>query len=127
MLPASLKSITLAVKTGDSIVTNVTMTSKTSGTVAISNLSTGKSVVGTLSGGSTLCGTSAEWILEDISSGGLVPFAAFPKSTFTNNEAIFSNGSSITANGAGLIEIQQSGVTLCSPSESNNVVTTVDS
>ncbi|KAH8650085.1 peptidase A4 family-domain-containing protein [Xylariales sp. PMI_506] len=127
MLPAALKSITLTVNTGDSITTNVTMTSTTSGTVAINNLTTGKSVVGTLSGGATLCGTSAEWILEDITSGSLVPFAAFPKSTFTNNEAIFTDGSSTTADGAGLIEIQQSGATLCSATEANNVITTTDS
>ncbi|KAH8880495.1 concanavalin A-like lectin/glucanase [Thozetella sp. PMI_491] len=127
MLPAALKSISLTVNTGDSITTNVTMTSKTSGTVAIHNLSTGKSVVGTVSGGSTLCGTSAEWIMEDITSGSLVPFAAFPKSTFTNNEVIFTNGTSITASGAGLIEIVQNKKTLCSASVANNVITVVDS
>jgi len=126
MLPASLKSVSLTVSTGNQITTNVTKTSTTSGTITIHNLSTGKSIVGTVSGGTAIAGSSAEWILEDVMSGGLVPFAAFPTTTFTGNEAILSSGSEVTADGANLIDIVQSS-TLCSASESGNVITLTDS
>jgi hypothetical protein len=116
------------VSTGDTITTNVTMTSTTSGTVTIHNTKTGQSVVGKVSGGTTLQGASAEWILEDFESGGgLVPFAAFPTSTFTGNEAILSTGKTETADGATLIDIVQSSKELCSATESGNVITVKDS
>ncbi|KAJ6524354.1 peptidase G1 [Mycena capillaripes] len=84
MLPAALREVPLTVDTGDSITTNVTVTSTTSGTVTILNNSRGTAIVGTVSGGTPLSGTSAEWILEDFESGSsLVPFAAFPLVTFT--------------------------------------------
>ncbi len=147
MLPASLRSVSLSgkfcqalsprpsmnrmanftVSTGNSITTNVTMTSRTSGSVAIHNLSTGQSIVGTVSGGTALTGKSAEWILEDVSSGGgEVPFAAFPRTTFTGNDALLTTGAGVTADGATLIDLVQSS-TLCTASESGNVITFTDS
>ncbi|KAJ6552972.1 concanavalin A-like lectin/glucanase domain-containing protein, partial [Mycena capillaripes] len=80
MLPAALRQVSLTVATGDSITTNVTMISTTSGTVAIENNSRGSSIVGTVSGGGSLSGTSAEWILEDLG-----PFPDFGTSTFTGS------------------------------------------
>ncbi|KAH8892469.1 concanavalin A-like lectin/glucanase [Thozetella sp. PMI_491] len=123
MLPAALHSVSLTVSSGDSITTNVTMTSTTSGSITIHNTSKGTSVTGNVSGGTTLQGKSAEWILEDVSSGGgLVPFASFPSgTTFTGNDAILSSGSTVTADGATLINIVQNSE-LCSATESGNVI-----
>ncbi|KAJ7024954.1 peptidase G1 [Mycena alexandri] len=125
MLPAALREVSLTVGTGDSITTNVTMTSTTSGTVTIRNNSRGTSIVGTVSGGTRLSGTSAEWILEDFESGSsLVPFAAFPTSTFTGS-AVHS-GSSVTPSTATLIDIVQNSE-LCSATLSGTTVSVRDS
>ncbi|KAJ7057669.1 acid proteinase A [Mycena amicta] len=125
MLPASLRQVSLTVSTGNSITTNVTMTSATSGTVTIINNSRGTSIVGTVSGGTRLSATSAEWILEDFESGSsLVAFAGFPSTTFTGS-AVHS-GSSVTPAGSTLIDIVQSSE-LCSATLSGSTVNLVDS
>jgi hypothetical protein len=125
MLPAALRQITLTVDTGDSITTNVTMTSTTSGTVSIINNTRGTSVVGTVSGGTRLSGASAEWILEDFESGSsLVPFAGFPTSTFTGS-AVHS-GTSVSPSTATLIDIVQNSE-LCSATLSGSSVSVKDS
>jgi len=125
MLPASLREVSLTVDTGDSITTNVTMTSTTSGTVTIKNNSRGTSLVGTVSGGTRLSGASAEWILEDFESGSsLVAFAGFPTSTFTGS-AIHS-GTSVSPSTATLIDIVQNSE-LCSATLSGTTVSVKDS
>jgi len=125
MLPAALREVNLAVSTGDSITTNVTMTSTTSGTVTIRNNSKGTSLVGTVSGGTRLSATSAEWILEDFESGSsLVAFAGFPTSSFTAGSAIHA-GASVTPAGSTLIDIVQTS-TLCSATLSGATISLVD-
>jgi len=125
MLPAALREVSLTVGTGDSITTNVTMTSTTSGTVTIKNNSRGTSLVGTVSGGTRLSGASAEWILEDFESGSsLVPFAAFPTSSFTGS-AVHS-GTTVTPSTATLIDIVQNSE-LCSATLSGSTVSVKDS
>ncbi|KAJ7195053.1 peptidase G1 [Mycena pura] len=125
MLPAALREVSLTVDTGDSISTNVTMTSATSGTVSIINNSRGTSIVGTVSGGTRLSGTSAEWILEDFESGSsLIAFAAFPASTFTGS-AVHSGGS-VTPSSATLIDLVQNSE-LCSATVSGSTVSVRDS
>jgi len=125
MLPAALREVSLTVDTGDSISTNVTMTSATSGTVSIINNSRGTSIVGTVSGGTRLSGTSAEWILEAFESGSsLIAFAAFPASTFTGS-AVHSGGS-VTPSGATLIDLVQNSE-LCSATVSGSTVSVRDS
>ncbi len=97
--------------------TTVVMTSNESGTVTIDNLSTHTTLVGTVSGGAQLCGTSAEWILEDVSAGGLVPFASFPDGTvFVNTVATLNTGVSITASSATPADIVQNNEFLCEAS-----------
>ncbi|KAF8184271.1 peptidase A4 family-domain-containing protein [Mycena galopus ATCC 62051] len=106
MLPASLCEVSLTINTGDSITTNITMTSKTSGTATIENNTRGTSIISTVSGGTSLSSTSAKWILEDFESGSsLVAFAGFPTSTFTGS-AIHS-GTSVSHATATLISIVQ--------------------
>nr|GAT57501.1 acid proteinase A [Mycena chlorophos] len=126
MLPASLKQISLTVKTGDSITTNVTATGTDSGTVTIINNTRGTSVVGKVSGGTKLSQTAAEWILEDFESGSsLVEFAGFPTQTFTGT-AVHS-GTSESPASATLIDIVQSSKTLCSATLSGSTVEMTDS
>jgi len=125
MLPASLREVSLTVNTGDRITTNVTMTSATSGTVAIENTTRGTSIVGTVSGGTRLSGTSAEWILEDFESGSsLVAFAAFPTSTFTGSA--IRSGASVNPSTATLIDLVQNSE-LCSATVSGTTVSVRDS
>ncbi|KAF7358650.1 Acid proteinase A [Mycena sanguinolenta] len=125
MLPAASRDVSLTVGAGDSITTNVTMTSTTSGTVTIKNNSRGTSIVGTVSGGTRLSATSAEWILEDFEEGsGLVPFAGFPASTFTGSA--ISSGRSLTPSGATLIDLVQNSE-LCSATISGTTVSLKDS
>jgi hypothetical protein len=125
MLPAASRDVSLTVGAGDSITTNVTMTSTTSGTVTIKNNSRGTSLVGTVSGGTRLSGASAEWILEDFESGSsLVAFAGFPTSTFTGS-AIHS-GTSVSPSTATLIDIVQNSE-LCSATLSGTTVSVKDS
>ncbi|KAJ6474271.1 concanavalin A-like lectin/glucanase domain-containing protein [Mycena sanguinolenta] len=122
MQPAAGRAVSLIVDTGDRITTNVTMTSATSGTVTIENNTHGISIVGTVSGGTPLSGTSAEWILGALTSGsGLVPFAAFPTSTFTGSVA-----TSISPSTANLIDLVQTSV-LCSATLSGTTVSLRDS
>ncbi|KAJ6503686.1 peptidase G1 [Mycena sanguinolenta] len=96
------------------------MTSPTSGTVTIKNNSRFTSVVGTVSGGTRLSGTSAEWILGDWMSGSsLVPLAAFPFATFTGSAT--RSGASISPSTATLIDLVQSSE-LCSATLSGTTV-----
>ncbi|KAJ6518401.1 concanavalin A-like lectin/glucanase domain-containing protein [Mycena vulgaris] len=123
MLPAALRQVSLTVNTGDSITTNVTMTSATSGTVTIRTPRA--SIVGTVSGGTRVSGTSAEWILEDFLSGGsLIAFAAFPTSSFTGSAV--RSGTSVTPSGATLIDLVQNSE-LCSATLSGTTVSVRDS
>ncbi|KAJ7830333.1 putative aspergillopepsin-2 precursor [Mycena olivaceomarginata] len=125
MLPAASRDVSLTVGTGDSITTTVTMTSTTSGTVTIKNNSRGTSIVGTVSGGTRLSATSAEWILEDFESGSsLVSFAAFPTSTFTGSA--IRSGTSVSPSGATLIDLVQNSE-LCSATLSGTTVSVRDS
>ncbi|KAJ7454559.1 peptidase G1 [Mycena galericulata] len=125
MLPASLKEVSLTVDTGDSITTNVTMKSTTSGTVTITNNSRGTSIVGTVSGGTKLSATSAEWILEDFESGSsLVAFAGFPTNTFTGSA--IASGTSASPATATLIDLVQNSE-LCSATVSGGTVSVKDS
>jgi hypothetical protein len=67
------------------VTVTVTATSKTAGTAVIENVSTGKTVTHTFTGGvdGDLCEYNAEWIVEDFEEGGsLVTFADFGSVTF---------------------------------------------
>ena len=86
----------------------VTASSKTGGTATITNESTGKTVSHTFSGQPSLCEYDAEWIVEDFSSGGLVPFAKFGKVTFTDATATTTGNKKVGPKNAKQIDIIKS-------------------
>ncbi|EGX94955.1 Concanavalin A-like lectin/glucanase [Cordyceps militaris CM01] len=104
------------VNTGDQISGLVTADSSTTGNVTINNVSTGQSMNFYFSdGGAGLCGSSAEWILEDLTSEPsqtLEPFAGFPDNHFTNCQAS-TNGGQSAGPGTNNVNIAQNGKTLC--------------
>ncbi|KAK2074778.1 hypothetical protein P8C59_008959 [Phyllachora maydis] len=106
-----------AIAAGDSITVTAASTSKTAGSVTITNNSKGKTVTHSFAGApGALCNANAEWIVEDFEQGGsLVPFADFGAVTFT--------GLSPSPSGAQVLDIQQSGKVLTSCSASSSSVT----
>lgn len=113
------------VNTGDQMSGLVTADGSRSGNVTINNVSTGQSMNFYFSdGGADLCGTSAEWILEDLTglpSGNLEPFADFPDTYFTDCEASTTGGQS-AGPGSNNVNIAQNGRQLCTGSISGNNV-----
>ncbi|KAH6842710.1 peptidase A4 family-domain-containing protein [Chaetomium sp. MPI-CAGE-AT-0009] len=85
-----------AISAGDSITMNVSATSLSSATFAITNHNTGQTDTGTLADQAPLmCGFSAEWIVEDFWDSDGVPLVDFGSVAFTG--ATFSTDSGITA------------------------------
>jgi len=125
-LPASLIGYSgISVTAGSVVTVTATKTGTNSGTTTLS--SGGQSVSHTFSGQSSpLPGTSAEWIVEDFSSGGsLVPFANFGTVTFTGSSAVI-NGATQTPGGDSAVNIyigSSSGQALTSTSISGGTVT----
>lgn len=115
----------ISISAGDKIKVTVDATSKTAGTAVIENVSTGKSVTHTFTGGvdGDLCEYNAEWIVEDFESNGeLVPFVDFGTVTFSSASATKS-GKSVGPSGATLMDIKQSSSVLTSSSLSGSSVT----
>jgi hypothetical protein len=115
----------ISISAGNVIKITVDASSKTTGTATVENVSTGKSVTHTFSGGvdGDLCEYNAEWIVEDFeSNSSLVPFANFGTVTFENAEAT-TGGSTVGPSGATLIDIKQSNSVLTSSSVSGSSVT----
>ncbi|KAJ5799432.1 uncharacterized protein N7518_001500 [Penicillium psychrosexuale] len=115
----------IPISAGDVIKVTVTATSKTAGSAVINNLTTGKSVTHTFTGGvdGSLCEYNAEWIVEDFESGGsLVPFSNFGTVTFSNAQAK-SGSTTVGPSGSTLIDIKQSSQVLTSSSVTSNSVT----
>ena len=95
-------------KAGDTVTMTVTAFSKTSGKAWIRNHRTGKVVSHAFSGQPALCEYDAEWIVEDFSSGGLVPFANFGKVTFTDATATTTGNKKVGPKNAKQIDIIKS-------------------
>jgi hypothetical protein len=115
----------ISISAGNVMKITVDASSKTTGTATVENVSTGKSVTHTFSGGvdGDLCEYNAEWIVEDFeSNSSLVPFANFGTVTFENAEAT-SGKSTVGPSGATIINIKQSNSVLTSSSVSSNSVT----
>lgn len=115
----------ITIAAGNVITVTVTATSKTAGTAVIENVSTGKTVTHTFTGGEDgdLCEYNAEWIVEDFEEGSsLVTFADFGSVTFTGCSATGSAGT-VGTTGATIIDIEQSGkvLTSCSLPSSSSV------
>ncbi|KAM3554725.1 hypothetical protein MY1884_005986 [Beauveria asiatica] len=115
-VPAPLRTFTMNVGAGDQMSGLVTADSPRSGNVTINNISTGQSMHFYFAdGGAGLCGTSAEWILEDLTSlpsRNLEPFADFPDTHFTDCQASTSAGQS-AGPGTNDVNLAQHGRTLC--------------
>ncbi|KAM5540672.1 hypothetical protein V8D89_005703 [Ganoderma adspersum] len=95
-------------KAGDTVTVTVTASSKTAGKAYIRNHRTGKVVSHSFTGQPALCEYDAEWIVEDFSSGGLVPFANFGKVTFTDATATTTGGKTASPKNAKQIDIIKS-------------------
>lgn len=124
---ASIAYSDISVNAGDVITVSVTMTSSTSGTTNFENTSNGQSASHTFSGqtSGTLCGTNAEWIVEDFESGSsLVPFADFGTVTFTGASATVG-GNTVTpgSDSAQNLYINQGSGTLTSTDINGGTVT----
>ncbi|PIL32616.1 hypothetical protein GSI_05319 [Ganoderma sinense ZZ0214-1] len=92
-------------KAGDTVTVTVAASSKTGGKATIKNHRTGKTVSHTFSGQPALCEYDAEWIVEDFSAGGQVPFANFGKVAFTGATAKTLAGKTVGPANANLINI----------------------
>lgn len=114
-VPDALVSISnMEVSIGDQITGNVTMTSTTSGIVELHNANTGYDISVVISNGpGELCGDSAEWILEDLTSNGLVPFAEFPVNYFELASSTTSTGTVVGAESADAVYLYQDNELLC--------------
>lgn len=109
-LPASLVAYSgISVTAGSVVTVTATKTGTNSGNTTLT--SGGKTVSHTFSNqNSPLPGTSAEWIVEDFTSGSsLVPFADFGSVTFTGASAVV-NGATVTAGGGSptIIDLENS-------------------
>ncbi|EEA22332.1 hypothetical protein EYB25_006444 [Talaromyces marneffei] len=114
----------LSINTGDTITATVTADGLTGGTATVTNESTGQSVSSTFSGQTaSLCQTNAEWIMEDLSSGGgLLNFADFGSDfTFTGATAL-SNGATVDTTGATIMDIYQNKVLTSTTASGSTVV-----
>lgn len=100
----------ISISAGDSIKVTVEASSKTTGTATVENLTKGKTVTHSFTGGvdGDLCEYNAEWIVEDFEQGGsLVAFADFGTVTFSSASATKS-GSAVGVSGATIIDLRQS-------------------
>ncbi|KAJ4483556.1 glutamic protease [Lentinula aciculospora] len=115
-----------AISAGNTITITVHSTSTKTGSVTLSNKSTGKSVTQSLtapSSSAALKGQNAEWIVEDFEqNGNLVAFANFGTVTFTGASA--STSSETVAPNTGIkVNIKQNGKVLTSTNSTSNTIT----
>jgi hypothetical protein len=114
----------ISISAGNVIKITVDATSKTAGTATIENVSTGKTVTHTFTGGvdGDLCEYNAEWIVEDFEENdSLVPFADFGTVTFSSAEAT-DGSTTVGPSGATLIDIEQNSEVLTSVSVTSDTV-----
>lgn len=124
-VPAALQTFRMNVNTGDVMYGYVTADSDYSGNVTVTNITTGQSMNFYFkNGGAALCGTSAEWILEDLTSlpsGNLYAFADFPNNYFSECSASTTGGQT-AGPGYNNVNLEQNGYTLCQASISGSNV-----
>lgn len=92
------------------------LTAPTLSSSAITNESSGQSLTITIpQGPGTLCGQSAEWVFEDLTSNGLVPFATLPSGgTFFYYVGAYDSANTLIEPSAGeQFFMSQNGHTLC--------------
>ncbi len=98
----------ISFKAGDTVTVTVAAWSKTSGKAWIRNHRTNKLVSQSFKNQPALCQYDAEWIVEDFSSGGLVPFANFGKVDFNKAYAKTIKGKKVGPKDAKQIDIVKS-------------------
>jgi hypothetical protein len=124
---ASIAYDNINVSAGDVITVTVTASGTNGGTTTFENTSNGQTASHTFSGQTdgTLCGTNAEWIVEDFEEGSsLVPFADFGTVVFTGSSAtVGGNTVSPGSDNAQNIFINQGAGDLTSTTISGDTVT----
>ncbi len=115
--PDAADDFDIAIAAGDVITAYVQTSTLTAGVAVIENKTTGQTASIDLNSTSSLCGTNAEWIVEDFEvNGKLVSLADFGSVTFTGAQATTDEGSSVGVNGATVFGIESSGVVYTSTS-----------
>lgn len=108
--------LAIRVKSDGGMYIHTRLTASTPLSSTIVNESSGQSLTITIpQGPGTLCGQSAEWVLEDLSSGGLVPFATLPSggTFFYYVGATDTSGTVIEPSAGEQFYMYQNGHTLC--------------
>lgn len=82
---------------GDTLLLAATATSPTTGTVEIGNYRLGVGYVLEITVNSPLCQQNVEWIVEDLTIGGLAPLADWGTVTFTGASATTTSGQQINS------------------------------
>lgn len=104
------------VSPGDQISVTVHAYNSSVGTVTMENANTGITVnrdFAAPNSDASLEGVNAEWIYEDFSSGGLVPFAGFNPVVFENCSAETQTGESVGVQGATSVSLVSGNDVLC--------------
>ncbi|KAB8301237.1 hypothetical protein EYC80_003124 [Monilinia laxa] len=107
--PAATEVIDLgSLSANDIISVNLTTSGFNTGTVVMENKSTGKSFTKTISSDKTLCGVSAEWIVEDLSiDSSDIGLASYGSVTFSDAIATTSS-ETVNPSGSRLLDIEDS-------------------
>ncbi|RAL58708.1 hypothetical protein DID88_003065 [Monilinia fructigena] len=111
--PASTVVIDLgSLSANDIISVNLTTSGFNTGTVVMENKSTGRSFTKTISSDKTLCGVSAEWIMEDLSTDSSdIGLASYGSVTFSDAVATTSSHT-VNPSGSRLLDIEDSAKTI---------------
>ncbi|KAI9647251.1 hypothetical protein NHQ30_003634 [Ciborinia camelliae] len=107
--PADTQVIDLGTLSAEDVISvNLTTSGFNTGTIVMENKSTGKSFTDTISSTNTLCGVSAEWIMEDLSiDSSTMGLSNFGSVTFSDAVATTSS-KVVTPSGAEILDIETS-------------------
>ncbi|TEY74753.1 hypothetical protein BOTCAL_0070g00200 [Botryotinia calthae] len=107
--PADTQVIDLGTLTAEDVISvNLTTSGLNQGTVVMENKSTGKSYTTTVSSANTLCGVSAEWIMEDLSiDSSTIGLANYGSVVFSDAVATTAS-ETVTPSGAEILDIETS-------------------
>ncbi|KAF7872447.1 hypothetical protein EAF04_003368 [Stromatinia cepivora] len=123
--PADTQVIDLGTLTAEDIISvNITTSSFNEGTVVMENKSTGKSYTKTVSSNNTLCGISAEWIIEDLSVDSSTEGLANYGSVVFSDTIATTSSKRVTPSASEILDIKtSSNIILTKTSVTDNSVT----